>query len=98
MNKIVNAIVSFGAAVIIFGAWSKILHKSYADTMLTVGLLTEAAIFLLYAFMPSLSVEQKTTGLDNVNADEVGKQTERLVRNLKSINGVCENILTAIKK
>jgi gliding motility-associated protein GldL len=49
-DKIVNAVVSIGAAVVIFGAWAKILHKSFADTMLTVGLLTEAAIFIVYAF------------------------------------------------
>jgi hypothetical protein len=47
-----NFIVSVGAAVVLFGAWAKLLHKSFADTMLTVGLLTECAIFLLYAFMP----------------------------------------------
>lgn len=51
LEKYVNIIVSVGAAVVIFGAWAKILHKSFADIMLTVGLLTEAAIFLLYAYM-----------------------------------------------
>lgn len=51
-DKLVNIVVCVGAAVVIFGAWAKILHKSYADTMLTVGLLTEAAIFLIYAFLP----------------------------------------------
>lgn len=48
-EKTVNVIVSAGAAVVIFGAWAKILHKPFADTMLTAGLLTEAAIFLVYA-------------------------------------------------
>ncbi len=51
-DKLVNVIVCVGAAVVIFGAWAKILHKSYADIMLTIGLLTEAAIFLVYAFLP----------------------------------------------
>jgi gliding motility-associated protein GldL len=51
-DKIVNIIVCVGAAVVIFGAWAKILHQSYADVMLTVGLLTEAVIFLVYAFLP----------------------------------------------
>ena len=55
VDKIVNVVVSVGAAVVIFGAWAKILHKSFADTMLTVGLLTEAAIFLIYAFLPAPS-------------------------------------------
>jgi gliding motility-associated protein GldL len=51
-DKIVNIIVCVGAAVVIFGAWAKILHKPFADNMLTIGLLTEAAIFLVYAFLP----------------------------------------------
>jgi gliding motility-associated protein GldL len=51
-NRLVNVIVCVGAAVVIFGAWAKILHKSFADIMLTVGLLTEAAIFLIYAILP----------------------------------------------
>ena len=51
-NRLVNVIVCVGAAVVIFGAWAKILHKSYADIMLTVGLLTEAAIFIIYAILP----------------------------------------------
>lgn len=50
-EKYVNIFVSVGAAVVIFGAWAKILHKSYADIMLTIGLLTEAVIFLVYAWL-----------------------------------------------
>jgi len=51
-NRLVNVIVCVGAAVVIFGAWAKILHKPFADVMLTIGLLTEAAIFLIYAILP----------------------------------------------
>lgn len=50
-EKITNIIVSAGAAVVIFGAWAKILHLSFADMMLTVGLLTEAGIFVVYAYL-----------------------------------------------
>jgi gliding motility-associated protein GldL len=58
-ERLVNIIVCTGAAVVIFGAWAKILHKSFADVMLTVGLLTEAAIFLVYAFLPPPGQEMK---------------------------------------
>ena len=51
-DKIVNIIVCVGAAVVIIGAWAKILHLSFADIILTVGLLTEALIFIVYAFLP----------------------------------------------
>jgi gliding motility-associated protein GldL len=56
-DRIVNIIVCVGAAVVIFGAWAKILHKPYADIMLTIGLLTEAFIFLVYAFLPPPGAE-----------------------------------------
>ena len=46
---LIDVLVSAGAAVIIFAAWAKLTHKSYADVMLTVGMWTETAIFLVYA-------------------------------------------------
>ncbi len=51
-EKLVNIIVCVGAAVVIFGAWQKITHQRLADFFLTAGLLTEALIFLVYAFLP----------------------------------------------
>src|SRR5215467_10961019 len=51
-EKLVNIIVCVGAAVVIFGALQKILHTKLADFFLTAGLLTEALIFLVYAFLP----------------------------------------------
>ena len=46
---VVDVLVSAGAAVVIFAAWAKLVHKPYADTMLTWGMWTETAIFLVYA-------------------------------------------------
>lgn len=51
-NRIVNVIVCVGAAVVIFGAMAKILHLSWADWALKIGLTTEALIFLVYAYLP----------------------------------------------
>jgi gliding motility-associated protein GldL len=48
---LIDVLVSAGAAVIIFAAWAKITHQSYANTMLTVGMWTETAIFLVYAII-----------------------------------------------
>jgi len=45
-------IYGVGAAVVIVGALFKITHWPGADIMLIVGLLTEAAIFLVSAFEP----------------------------------------------
>src|SRR5450432_2875322 len=46
---LIDVLVSAGAAVIIFAAWAKLTHKSFADNMLTIGMWTETAIFLVYA-------------------------------------------------
>jgi hypothetical protein len=43
---LIDVLVSAGAAVIIFAAWAKLTHQSYADMMLTIGMWTETAIFL----------------------------------------------------
>ncbi len=49
-----NLLYGLGAAVVIIGAWMKITHFEFswlsANTMLTVGLLTEAVIFAYSAF------------------------------------------------
>ena len=45
----IDVLVSAGAAVIIFAAWAKLTHQSYADKMLTIGMWTETGIFLIYA-------------------------------------------------
>ncbi len=96
-DKIVNAVVSIGAAIVIFGAWAKILHKSFADFMLTVGLLTEAVIFLIYAFYhpkdpladlgksleDGLGKGSKTPGFDLLK-DTIEKEISQ--ENLKKLN------------
>src|SRR4030095_14152237 len=51
-ERLVNVIVCMGAAVVIFGAWQKITHQALADFFLTAGLITEAIIFVVYAFLP----------------------------------------------
>jgi gliding motility-associated protein GldL len=52
IDKWVNVVVCMGAAIVIFGAWQKITHQAMADFFLTAGLLTEAFIFIVYAFLP----------------------------------------------
>lgn len=46
---LIDVLVSAGAAVVIFAAWAKLTHQSYADTLLGVGMFTETGIFLVYA-------------------------------------------------
>ncbi len=48
---LIDVLVSAGAAVIIFAAWAKLTHQSFADQMLTIGMWTETGIFLIYALI-----------------------------------------------
>lgn len=52
IDRLVNVVVCMGAAIVIFGAWQKITHQPLADFFLTAGLITEAVIFVVYAFLP----------------------------------------------
>ncbi|MBW8359699.1 MAG: gliding motility protein GldL [Weeksellaceae bacterium] len=56
-----NFIYSIGAAIVILGAWLKITHISFGpitgNAALTVGLITEAIIFTIFAFDPPKSEE-----------------------------------------
>jgi gliding motility-associated protein GldL len=60
MERIINVIASFGAAVVIVGALFKILHWEGANQMLMVGMLTEAAIFILFGVLYLTAKQEKT--------------------------------------
>jgi gliding motility-associated protein GldL len=53
-SKVVPMAYSIGAAVVIVGAWAKITHQPGGTEFLTIGLLTEAVIFILYAIQSYL--------------------------------------------
>src|SRR5450759_4791792 len=48
---LIDVFVSAGASVVIFAAWAKLTHQPYADKMLTIGMWTETAIFMVYAII-----------------------------------------------
>lgn len=56
-----NFVYSFGAAIVIFGAWLKITHFAIGpitgNFALTIGLITEALIFVVFAFDPPKAEE-----------------------------------------
>ena len=60
---VVDVLVSAGAGVVIFAAWAKLTHKPYADMMLTVGMWTETAIFLVYAAIEWVLPTPRTKGV-----------------------------------
>ena len=70
LDKILNTAFSFGAAVVIFGAWAKIETLEFGNTALTAGLLTETLIFCCYGLLewrrkPARQAEAPTSSLLN---------------------------------
>jgi len=51
VSRVVDIFVSVAAAVVIWGALQKLLHTSWADFFLKVGLGTEALVFLVYGLL-----------------------------------------------
>ena len=49
-KKILNVAYSWGAAVVIVGALFKLLHWSFGDQMLFVGMMTEFLVFFISGF------------------------------------------------
>jgi uncharacterized phage infection (PIP) family protein YhgE len=61
-NKIINVVISLGAAVVILGALAKLINLPGSDWILVVGLVTEAGIFVIYAFLPPPDMGTPSSG------------------------------------
>lgn len=67
-----NLIIGLGASVVLIGALFKIQSWPFASEMLTVGLITEACLFLMLGVLPphkDYYWEQLYPGLDKSGAD-----------------------------
>lgn len=95
-DKILNTAFSFGAAIVIFGAWSKIEHNEYGSWALTAGLLTETAIFCIYGLLewrkrpsaeqaPPTPPEQMPKPVSKENVEELNESIQQTVRVLNRI-------------
>ena len=50
-DKILNTAYSFAAAIVVFGAWAKLEHKEFGSLALTIGMLVESGIFMIYGIV-----------------------------------------------
>lgn len=80
-------VYGIGASIVLIGALFKIIHLPYANELLTIGLVTEAAIFFLSAFEPPhiepdwSMVYPELSGMYHDKSDSLKKRispTERL--------------------
>lgn len=79
-NKIINVIFSLGAAVVIIATLAKILHLSWADYALVTGFVTEAVIFIIYAFLPP----PETGGGESTHAGPSHTATGEIISHLEA--------------
>lgn len=70
-NKIINVVISLGAAVVILGALTKLINLPGADWLLVSGLTTEAVIFIIYAFLPPPDMHTPSAGAGSGATDAV---------------------------
>ena len=107
VSKWVDVGVSFGAALVIWGALRKIIHASDADIWLWIGLTTEAVIFALYGVLYIIYPPIKDATHDDEQFSVVGaldgalKQADvspdvlkRLGESFKQLNNTVANLGT----
>lgn len=75
VSKWVDVGVSFGAALVIWGALRKITHAADADTWLWIGLTTEAIIFAMYGILYAVYPPIKDTTHDEEQFAVAGAKT-----------------------
>lgn len=108
--KVLNFITSIGAAIVVIGALMKITHRENADTFLTIGLVTEAVIFVIYAFVPPNTESDEMKVLKEImpkrteaqefsgtNVETSNTQIEIFNNNLKDVNSTLEKIKSIFK-
>lgn len=92
-DKILNTAYSFAAAIVVFGAWAKLESKDFGSLALTIGMLVESGIFVIYGFVewreqrqpaaPPARPEEKVAGPDRL--DELQQTVEKTNGMLKKI-------------
>jgi hypothetical protein len=88
-DKILNTAYSFAAAIVVFGAWAKLEHRDFGSLALTIGMLVESGIFVIYGFVEWRKQRQptppkeKVAGLDRL--DELQQTVEKTNGMLKKI-------------
>jgi gliding motility-associated protein GldL len=73
----IGNIVSIGATIVIIGLLFKIQHWAYAEIFITVGLLTEAILFLLLGLQPEPTEVDWTKAYPELADDYTGEPVRR---------------------
>lgn len=101
-DKILNTAYSFAAAIVVFGAWAKLEQKEFGSLALTIGLLVESGIFLIYGLMEWRSrpgttqlPERPETPLPKMPAPPPFDNSQELARTIEHTNLILKRIFRA---
>ncbi|MBV9962712.1 MAG: gliding motility protein GldL [Parafilimonas sp.] len=110
VSRVVDIFVSIAAAVVIWGALQKLLHTSWADFFLKVGLGTEALVFLVYGILytvyPAIDDHQvKLAGATQPQGNPALKSMEKMLEeaditpaNLGKLSAGFQKLGTTVEK
>jgi gliding motility-associated protein GldL len=109
VSRIVDIFVSVGAAIVIIGALYKIQHWKGADTMLILGLGTEAVVFavygLLYIIYPPIDDHQVSIAGGGDTGNPALKTMEKMLKeaditpvNLSKLSAGFQKLGTTVDK
>ena len=105
----IDSFISWGASVVIVGLMFKILHWKGGEFLIAVGLITEAALFLLLGFVKTdeyngvdpdyiLSENKYTEMMDIVEeVEQCKKELTKLTKNIEKMNSVYDGVIDSIK-
>ena len=105
----IDSFISWGASVVIVGLMFKILHWEGGEFLIAVGLITEAALFLLLGFVKTdeyndvatdyIVSENKYTEMMNIveEVEQCKKELTKLTKNIEKMNSVYDGVIDSIK-
>jgi hypothetical protein len=94
-DKILNTAYSFAAAIVVFGAWAKLEHKDFGGTALTIGMLVESGIFVIYGFVEWREQHQPAAPATTATPEEKPAKPgniEELQQTMEETNGMLKKI------
>jgi hypothetical protein len=103
-DKILNTAYSFAAAIVVFGAWAKLDHRDFGSLALTIGMLVESGIFVIYGFVewreqrqPAAPEQRQATGPVPAPEEKPAgpDRIDELQKTVEKTNGMLRNIFRA---
>lgn len=88
LEKWINMAYAFGAAIVIAGAWRKIIHGSFADELLTAGLVTEICLFCIMGVHELFKKPESLQSITGIS----GSDNAELTQSINELNSTIKKV------